>query len=223
MPIQKLSKEEIIRKCITIFRQKGYYRTNISDLANFCALTKGALYHHFANKEEIMRASLEMTSLWFKKNIFSIAYDAKAADNKKLELLLKMYFKTFTQEKGGCFFANTILETTQVEDTFKDIMLDFFNAWEEALLTIFKSKYTTKTHLHVLFITRKKDYMVVSLELATMRLTEVEGEFPSKVFFDKMKVIGDYAVVNTKSKRDVTNLLISTILPEYKVIINESS
>jgi len=46
----------------------------------------------------------------------------------------------------------------------------------------FQSKYTTKTHLHVLFRTKKKDYMVISLNLSTMKLTEVEGEFPAKVY-----------------------------------------
>lgn len=40
--------------------------------------------------------------------------------------------------------ANTILETTQVEDTFKDLMIDFFDAWEEALQNIFISKYSKK-------------------------------------------------------------------------------
>lgn len=141
MPIQKISKEEIVRKCITVFRQRGYYRTNMSDLAKFCGLTKGALYHHFSSKEEVMKSTLEMTSEWFKKHIFSIGYNADVPDDKKLELLLDVYLKTFMHEEGGCFMANTILETSQVEDTFKEIMTDFFAAWEEALCHIFKVKY----------------------------------------------------------------------------------
>ena len=82
----------------------------------------------------------------------------------------------------------------------------------------FQSKYTTKTHLHVLFRTRKKDYMVVSLNLATMKLTEVEGEFPAKVYFSKMKVIGDYAVLDTKSKREAFLSLINWKTGRTKII-----
>ena len=82
----------------------------------------------------------------------------------------------------------------------------------------FQSKYTTKTHLHVLFRTKKKDYMVISLNLSTMKLTEVEGEFPAKVYFNKMKVIGDYAVLDTKSKREVFLSLINWKTGRTKII-----
>lgn len=141
MPIQKTSREEIIQKSISVFRQRGYYRTNMSDLARHCGLTKGAFYHHFQNKEQVMRVSLEMTSGYFKKWIFSTAYDKGIAEEDRLKTMLERYLKTFLNEKGGCFMANTILETSQVEDTFKDVMLDFFDAWEKALVEIFKTKY----------------------------------------------------------------------------------
>lgn len=144
MPTQKVTKDEIVLKSITVFRQSGYYRTNMRDLAKFCGLTKGAFYHYFSSKEDVMRNSLEMTSLWFKKNIFSIGYNNNIPEEKRLELMLNLYLKTFTQEPGGCFFANTILETTQVEDTFKGIMIDFFDSWEKSLQHIFSHKYENK-------------------------------------------------------------------------------
>ena len=142
MPVQKISKEELLLKSITVFRQKGYYRTNMSDLAQYCGLTKGAFYHHFKSKEEVMLKSLEMTSLWFKKHIFSIADNPDIPEDKKLETLLERYFKTFTHKKGGCFFANTVLETAQVEETFKATLIDFFQSFEEALQKIFLAKYS---------------------------------------------------------------------------------
>ncbi len=141
MPLQKLTKEEIIYKSITVFRQKGYYRTNMSDLARYCGLTKGAFYHHFPSKEAVMRHCLQMTSDWFKEHIFSIGYNKDIDDQQKLIALLDIYYKTFTKEEGGCFFANTILETMQVEDTFRDISKDFFKAWEQSLEAIFTTKY----------------------------------------------------------------------------------
>lgn len=141
MPKQKTSKEEIIRQSITVFRQRGYYRTNMSDIAKFCGLTKGALYHHFGSKEEVMQSTLEMTSAWFKKYIFATAYTPDIAPDNRLQAMLDIYYKTFTQEEGGCFFANTILETSQVEDTFKEVMVDFFDTWEVALTAIFQQKY----------------------------------------------------------------------------------
>lgn len=144
MPIQKLTKEEIILRSITVFRQKGYYRTNMSDLAKFCGLTKGAFYHHFANKEEVMKKSLEMTSNWFNENVFSIGYDDNIPNHEKLGKMLDVYQKVFLQEQGGCIFGNTVLETIMVEDTFKQSSKDFFDAWEKSLMNIFNAKYSNK-------------------------------------------------------------------------------
>lgn len=142
MPIQKITKEEIIFKSISVFREKGYYKTSMNDLAKFCNLTKGAFYHHFSSKEEVMAKSLEMTSNWFKEHIFSIAYKDNIPSDEKLDKLLKLYQKVLLKEKGGCIFGSTILETTFVEDTFKEISKDFFDSWENALQHIFKAKYS---------------------------------------------------------------------------------
>ncbi|HEX8657003.1 MAG TPA: TetR/AcrR family transcriptional regulator [Hymenobacter sp.] len=54
MPIQKITRKELLRTCIQVFRKQGYYRTSIQDLAQATGLTKGVFYHHFASKEEIM-------------------------------------------------------------------------------------------------------------------------------------------------------------------------
>ena len=169
MPIHKTNREEIIRKSITVFRQRGYYRTNMSDLAAYCGLTKGAFYHHFKSKEEVMQNALEMTSNWFKHTIFSIAYSEEIENDKKLQELLKRYLHTFTQEKGGCFFANTILETTQVEDTFKTVMEDFFQAWQNALQHIFETKYSQKE-------AQEKSINLIALLEGSIVLMQLRGD-----------------------------------------------
>jgi AcrR family transcriptional regulator len=75
MPLYKTTPEDIINKSIFVFRTNGYYRTTMNDLAQATGLTKGAFYHHFTNKEDVMKKSLEANSLWFENKIFSIAYD----------------------------------------------------------------------------------------------------------------------------------------------------
>jgi TetR/AcrR family transcriptional regulator, transcriptional repressor for nem operon len=144
VPLNKTTPEEIIKLSILVFRTNGYYRTTMNDLAKATGLTKGAFYHHFTNKEEVMKKSLQATSLWFDKKIFSIAYDEALSSKKRLVKMADVLFNAFTQSKGGCFFANTILETAHVENTFFKEINQFFDLFEKALGNIFKERYTKK-------------------------------------------------------------------------------
>ena len=142
MPLQKITLEEIIKSSIRVFRKKGYYRTSISDLAKETGLTKGVFYHHFANKEEIMKTALKSLCSYFEARIFSIAYNRELPPAERLKEMTNFYLNAITKEPGGCFFANTILETAQNEDTFMEDVQVFFKNWEKAMIEIFSTKYS---------------------------------------------------------------------------------
>lgn len=144
MPLQKTTKEEIVKTCIKVFRRQGYYRTTMADLARETGMTKGALYHHFPSKEDIMKTALNGTIDWFTKKIFSIAYSQELSNKEKLEKMSTNAYKGFTDELGGCFFANTILETAHIENTFLEQVKTFFKLWEDAFVEILKQKYKPK-------------------------------------------------------------------------------
>jgi len=142
MPLQKTTREEIIKSSIQVLRRKGYYRTSMNDLAKGVGLTKGVFYHHFSNKEEVMRVSLQATTNWFEIKVFSIAYLDNLSNREKLVKMADVTFAAFTDNAGGCFFSNTILETAHVEDTFLKEITHFFTLWEKAFLNIFEEKYS---------------------------------------------------------------------------------
>jgi AcrR family transcriptional regulator len=48
------SREDILRTAARMFRQGGYDATSMNDLAAELGLSKGALYHHFQSKDEIL-------------------------------------------------------------------------------------------------------------------------------------------------------------------------
>ena len=145
MPIQKTTVEAIIKTSAQVFRQQGYYRTSMADLANATGLTKGVFYHHFKNKEEIMQKVLEMSGQYFEHKIFSIAYESQIEPQTRLNRMFKEAFVAFTHESGGCLFANTVLETAHLESTFLPFLKAFFKQWEKALCFIFSSKHDKKT------------------------------------------------------------------------------
>ena len=139
MPLQKVSRVDILKTSLHIFRQRGYYQTSMADLAKGVGLTKGAFYHHFKDKESVMKEALQLSASWFDRKVFSIAYEEELSDQEKLKKIAAVTYKAFTDYPGGCFFGNTILETAPVEkeNPFRTEILGFFNAWEQALSHIF--------------------------------------------------------------------------------------
>lgn len=52
-------REAVLRTAITLFNQRGYDATSISDLAAELGVTKSAVYHHFVSKEALLAAALD--------------------------------------------------------------------------------------------------------------------------------------------------------------------
>ena len=48
--------EKILSTSLRLFSQKGYEKTTIQDIVNELGMSKGAIYHHFKSKEEILTA-----------------------------------------------------------------------------------------------------------------------------------------------------------------------
>src|SRR5579884_585412 len=50
--------EEIATAALRLFCRKGYYATSIDEIAVAAGVTKGAVYHHFESKEELLRTAM---------------------------------------------------------------------------------------------------------------------------------------------------------------------
>ncbi|GAA4605160.1 TetR/AcrR family transcriptional regulator [Actinoplanes octamycinicus] len=48
----------MLRAAVTLFNRRGYDATSIGDLAKELGVTKSAIYHHFASKEDLLRLAL---------------------------------------------------------------------------------------------------------------------------------------------------------------------
>jgi TetR/AcrR family transcriptional regulator, transcriptional repressor for nem operon len=57
--IMSETKEYIIDQAYGLFLSKSYEAVSISDISKSIGFTKGALYHHFTNKEELFKAVID--------------------------------------------------------------------------------------------------------------------------------------------------------------------
>ncbi|MDL2233719.1 TetR/AcrR family transcriptional regulator [Ruminococcaceae bacterium OttesenSCG-928-L11] len=68
--------EKILDAAMRLFIEKGYENTSIQDIIdNLGGLTKGAIYHHFKSKEDIMLAVLERQHNEYDAKLYRILND----------------------------------------------------------------------------------------------------------------------------------------------------
>jgi TetR/AcrR family transcriptional regulator len=56
---QSTTRETILRETATLFAMDGYSGVSMRDIANAAGITPAALYHHFRDKSELYRATME--------------------------------------------------------------------------------------------------------------------------------------------------------------------
>ena len=137
MPIQKVTREEILAKSLEVFRSRGYHHTSMTDLANAVGLLKGSFYHYFDSKETLMKEVLSSVNIFLKDAVFPIAYDQTLPLEIRTEKMLKLFSKTVFSAEGGCIVGNTILETVNQYPIFKEILQEIITGWMDALVHIY--------------------------------------------------------------------------------------
>lgn len=141
MPIQKVTKEEIIQKAFEQFVNFGYHETSISDLAKACGIKNALFYYYFTNKEDLMAEVLKFTKESIVNKFNKLIEDQSISAKEKLEKTTQYIEKVFSKYPGGCIMANTTLGTAFLETRFAEIIKQFFDIWIEVLTKLFLSKY----------------------------------------------------------------------------------
>lgn len=166
MPIQKTTKEEIIAKSIEVFRQRGYYKTSMSDLAEACGLQKGSFYYHFKSKEELMQAVLTMLHSFYNKKVFAIAYESDLSARKRFIKLFEMQEPIITRDASGCLFGNMTLESVSSAMEFQAELKAFFSDW----IAAFQHLYSEQHEATIAHNLAQQSVMEIEGALMMMRL-----------------------------------------------------
>ena len=128
-----LTKQNIIEKSMQLFSVKGYFNTSIADIAEVTGLTKGGLYGHFRNKEDIWHGVYDECARTWKNIIFNGVRDIsdplerikKVVENSMRDYLGAGIFD------GGCFLFNMLVELSgQSSDMNKQVLQGFISFTE---------------------------------------------------------------------------------------------
>lgn len=91
------TKEHILKAAYLLFLAKNYEAVTMSELSKATGLTKGAIYHHFINKEDLFKAVIDRFMV---ETRIRIEYDGCKL-HEFIDLTLKM-----ANEQMNIFFTN---------------------------------------------------------------------------------------------------------------------
>lgn len=134
----KTTKETILRESFKLFLAKGYDGTSVPDIERAAKITRGAIFHHFINKEDIFKQSADYFVLSFLEEVnygeeyLSSSTPLKAFMGKCLEVI-EARMKTFVQK--------TNVEITPASFmSFTLYLKDHYEGWQEKALEYEKRK-----------------------------------------------------------------------------------
>jgi len=91
--------QEILDAALTVFAERGYRNTRLEDVGDAAGVTKGAIYHYFANKEDLLLRAIEQRSEEAFGRIEEIVRDKTAPVSTRLRLVVRRWFGSVTKER----------------------------------------------------------------------------------------------------------------------------
>ncbi|WP_375192170.1 TetR/AcrR family transcriptional regulator [Marinobacter sp.] len=89
----------LLTEAARLFREKGYERTTVRDLAAAVGIQSGSLFHHFRSKEEILKAVMVET-IRLNTALMQAAMEAADTPRQKLRALIRAELESINGQTG---------------------------------------------------------------------------------------------------------------------------
>lgn len=131
----EVTRETILRQSGVLFNSQGYKATSISDITDATGFTKGAIYRHFASKDDLEMETLRhLSALMFEKLRGQIKKESTAGN--KLRAVFK-YFESYVTNpplKGGCPLMNVAIEVDDSNPALRKAALKILTNLRESII-----------------------------------------------------------------------------------------
>ncbi|RBP44430.1 TetR family transcriptional regulator [Roseimicrobium gellanilyticum] len=131
MPLQKVSREDVVRRLLGVFRQHGYEGASLTMIAKDVGLQKASLYHLFpGGKEEMAQAVLDGVSDSLERKILAPLRGA-GTPVQRLKDMTDRVCAFYGQGSHSCIFDT--LSLGGGDNPFLKGIGKAMNAWARAL------------------------------------------------------------------------------------------
>jgi len=128
------TRQHIIQQAATLFNQRGYIGSSISDVMQCTGLQKGGIYRHFQSKEQLALAAFDYAQQLNTSQLVA----AVAAETDAVQKLLAFIsaFHTLTLHPpvpGGCPVLNTIVDSDDGDPALRERVVAVVSGWEQLI------------------------------------------------------------------------------------------
>ena len=95
-PRNKTNWERVLEAAAKTFKEKGYYRSTMQDIADEVGILPGSLYHYFGHKEDLLYALVEQPSRELVENLEAIT-NSQHPPEEKVGLAIKNHIGMYTR------------------------------------------------------------------------------------------------------------------------------
>lgn len=85
----EVRRAEIMQAALSLFVEKGYINTTTQDIIDRVKISRGLLYYHFKNKEDILCRLIEHYSEPMVRKLSAVAYDKDKTATQKMKLFIE--------------------------------------------------------------------------------------------------------------------------------------
>ena len=127
----------LLHEAAGLFRDKGYERTTVRDLAAAVGIQSGSLFHHFRTKEEILKAVMVET-IRLNTALMQAAMDAAGTAREKLRALVRAELESVNGQTGEAM-AVLVFEWRSLSEASQAEVLELRDIYEALWLDVLRT------------------------------------------------------------------------------------
>ncbi len=131
------TRQHIIQQAATLFNQRGYIGSSISDVMQCTGLQKGGIYRHFQNKEQLALAAFDYAQQQSTGRLLEAVAAETDAVQKLLAFITTSHALTLHPPvPGGCPILNTIVDSDDGDPALRERVVAVVTEWEQLIARI---------------------------------------------------------------------------------------
>ena len=114
----RVPKEEILQRASLLFYERGYGATSIRDIADAVGISSSTMYHHFANKQDVLYAIVSRFMSDFVDATVPVLRDEALSPAERIRRVIRLHIEISDERRPELLIGNPIryaLDLTQRE------------------------------------------------------------------------------------------------------------
>jgi TetR/AcrR family transcriptional repressor of nem operon len=142
----ELTRQHILEMAMKKVHQTGFQAASLNDILEDTGVTKGALYHHFPNKNALGYALVDEVVRGYIHKSWKNLQEAENPIDAILECMQKQMEKEGKKAlECGCPLNNLAQEMSTQDEKFRKLLNDVYQEWIDYLAAAFEKGKANKT------------------------------------------------------------------------------